>query len=111
MTDQHSIAEIAREFRPSLREWRRIRDRRIVDAMNAGRGWRNRLVRPHQTPERALAVDPADRQPHRRELDNARPAGIETGGFGVDDDRIQRDQRRGVCDHRHRSVLQDSAAA
>ena len=104
--DHHGLAEIRFEARPGLRKQRRFRDHGVVDAMNARRLGGDRFTsRPQQLAEFFVGNQLSNREPHRGKLDHPRLAWIEPGGFGVDDDGVERQKRSPATRPVHRPSL------
>ena len=102
VADQHGVVEIARELRPRRGEPRRVRNRRVVEAVDARGVGRDRDIGPHQPPQRRRVGDPAAGQPHRPDLDHPRVRRIEPGRLRVHDHGVDRDQGRDTGPVHHR---------
>ncbi len=96
MSDHHGVADEGGELRPYLGEGRRLRDRRVVDAMDGGGGGRDRHPGTHQPAECRRFVDPAAGDADGRHFDQSGRGRIEPGGLGIEHDGVERNQRGGV---------------
>ena len=84
------------EFRPDLPEVRSTLQDEVVDPMDARSLGRNGFSRINEPPQRLPGIDlPAD-DPHGGHFDDPRLARIEPCGLGIEDNRIEGDQRRRV---------------
>ncbi len=93
MSDHHGIADEGGELRPRRGEGGRLRDRRVVDAVDRGGGGGDGRAGTHQPPECRRLVEPAPGQAHGRDLDQAGGGRIEPGRLGIEHDGIERNER------------------
>ena len=93
MSDHHRIADKGGELQPHLGEGRRLRDRRVIDAMDGGDGGRDWHPGTHQPAECRGFVDPSAGDPDGRHLDHSGRGRIEPGGLGIEHDGVERNQR------------------
>ena len=96
VSDQDRSGKQLSEFRPHLAEVRSTLQDEVVDPMDARSLGRNGFSRINEPPQRLPGIDlPAD-DPHGGHFDDPRPARIEPCGLGIEDNRIEGDQRRRV---------------
>jgi hypothetical protein len=105
VTDQDALGGEIAECRPGFPERRRAGDGLVIDPVDVAGGGRDRLIRTHQTAERACGLDQPGGNSHGCEFDDARLAGIETGGFAVEHHGVERDKRNRVAGHHWRFPL------